>query len=219
MSDKRVTPRRHRRSQFDEIVLPVIKVDLKLKARWEAALRRLKTAKRWHARYAAAAEILRHDPPLYLAGRISSDREFIARELKESRPSAYRNMRVAQLATERQVERFTASRLELAITYIEAKTGRALERRGDINFERLRVDAVALDQVSHRELRAKVAALKAQRRGADALLAELAAVGLKNLAATVRNDQLVLRAPLSGLAAVARTLAERRAMVTTALIT
>jgi len=193
---------------------PFIPVDLPLKAKWEAALRRLKSAKDWHARYTAAAEIVRHQPPLYLAGRIATCSVFIERELKESRASAYRNMHVAALATARQVERYTATRLELAIAFVEAKAGRTLEHRGDLDFDRLRITveragvaiSAPLHDVSHRELRALLAALKVKRRGADALVAVLRRAGLEHLEVTVRNDQLVLKTPLEGLASVARAL-------------
>ena len=130
----------------------VIRIDTKLRARYEAALARLEAAMRaepsaFHAKYQAVAEIIEHEPPLYLAGSLATDAAFFKAVLRESRQSVWRHLRVAQLTTPEQVSRYSPSRLSLAIAYVEASTQQAITEPGAIDFDTLEIllrDARAL---------------------------------------------------------------------------
>ena len=121
-----------------------LSIDYELRASYEAALSRLAAAihagpAAWHAKYVAIADIVRHEPPLYLAASIGTESEFFKKVLGESRQSVWRHLRVARLATPEQVARYSPSRLSLAIAYVEAQTRRALTETDTIDFDRLQI--------------------------------------------------------------------------------
>ena len=121
-----------------------LSIDYELRASYEAALSRLAAAihagpAAWHAKYVAIADIVRHEPPLYLAASIGTESEFFKKVLGESRQSVWRHLRLARLATPAQVARYSPSRLSLAIAYVEAQTKRALTETDTIDFERLQI--------------------------------------------------------------------------------
>jgi hypothetical protein len=135
-----------------EVAMPVpkkaalkisINVDKKLKALWDDEQKKLaqasgEAAHGWDDRYEAIAAILEHEPPLYLAGGYSTDLEFIKQVVHEDKTSLYRNLRVAKYASPDEIERYTVSRLDLAIAIVETKNGGPLQERTPIAFDKLR---------------------------------------------------------------------------------
>lgn len=180
--------------------------DLQLKRLFETAMKRLARATTSHQRYAIAASIMNHRPPLYFLGGYKSESAFIARVLKESRPTAYRKLKVSTLASAKQVARFGLTRLELAIRYIELERHRTLERPADINFERLRIAGQPLIEVSPRELRSAISRLRDERSTRDLKTLErlvTAARGFTGATATVSETELLLRLPVRGISVIA----------------
>lgn len=95
-------------------------------------------AQDWDTRYETITTIP-DEPPLYLAGGYSSDGDFIEQVVHEDRATVYRNMRVAKWARSADIELYGASKLDLAITLLEAEQGSPLTRGAPLDFARLRV--------------------------------------------------------------------------------
>ncbi len=113
----------------------MIKVDLKLKKRYEIALAELKKASGL-SRYRVVSRIIESTPPLYLAGSIPTEAAFFRQVLEESRQSVYRLIRVAKHASDADFERYGLSVLDAAITYFEAAKGPSKKA---IHFDTLRI--------------------------------------------------------------------------------
>jgi len=177
-------------------------------------------ASAWHELYLATARIMEHDPPLYIADGHTTDGEFLAAELQESRQSAYRNIRVAKLATAAEVAHYSATRLHYAIAYLDAKTGQRVENRKAINFATVRIEfkldgkvsRKTLDKVTYAELHEAIAQLrpkptaKKQAVHAKEILEALKRSGVKGATAIVTKQKVTLRAPLDGFEAIIREL-------------
>ncbi len=157
-----------------------VKIDRALKQAWERSIGRLERGRREGAGafdevYESADEIARHVPPLFLAGGISTVNEFVRVYLKEPLRTAMRNMRVARYASPAEETRYTPTKLDAALGYIEAKIGARLEPGGrlPIAFDKLRFDVersgqkrrVGLDEATVQDINAATRALtKADRK-------------------------------------------------------
>lgn len=206
----------------------VVKVDATLKKLYAETLHRLNEAtnegaKSWDHRYEAIAEILEHEPPLYLAGGFATDADFLAKQVKENRQAVYRNIRVAKYANPEDIERFTAARLDLAISFVETKNGGPLKGRTPIDFERLHFPfkqdgkriSKNLADITVVELRAAIALLKGHQTNsknaspiARALGAAIKKTGVKGVTASVSKKLVTLHIPLADLNKVAAALSK-----------
>jgi hypothetical protein len=200
-----------------------IRVDAALQKLWREASAALATATAqgaaaWDTRYETIAEIVEHQPPLYLGGGFASDRAFFEKVVGEDRSTVYRNVRVAKYATPHDVEAFGASKLDAAITFVETQNGGPLKGRTPIDFKALRFSTAggrkSLTEASVAELRAAIASLKGRSKAskqaspeAAAIEALLAKSKVKGVSFDLRSKTLVLRVPLAGVAAVGRALA------------
>jgi len=118
-------------------------VDRSLKKRWGRALTTLESARRQGATafdelWETVAEIVDHDPPLYLAGGFATTKAFLTKHLKESERTARRLMRVAKFASPNEEARYGVSKLDAALAWLEAKAGKPRGRL-PVDFPKLRV--------------------------------------------------------------------------------
>lgn len=204
-----------------------VKVDAVLKRRYAERMADLheanaKGASAWQKRYESVAAIVEHDPPMYLAGGYATDQAFFEAELKETRQSVNRNIRIAKLATVEEIDTFGVGCLYLAIAYVEGKSGKPIEGAGSVDFAKLRISFEAdgetvtktLLACSRPELLEAVAQLpvnvakpKKASPTAKAVGEAVKRSGVKGAKATVTKSLLVLRVPIDGIAAIGRELA------------
>jgi hypothetical protein len=121
-----------------------VPVDAKLKKLWDATLAEIQKAKGRGAEafdelWEAVAQVVEHEPPLYVLGGYGSAREFFEEVLQEKARTAQRFMRVAKYATPREEAKYGTTVLDAALAYIEATTGGELSGPLPIAFERLRI--------------------------------------------------------------------------------
>ncbi|MDP3274511.1 MAG: hypothetical protein Q8Q09_04900 [Deltaproteobacteria bacterium] len=117
----------------------------KLRGDWKIAHSKLRAlvksgAKTFDQRYELAAEMMDHEPPLYLAAGITSFAAFCAQVLEEDERVARRNVRVARHATEADVQRLGVHKIDAALSYLDAKGTKSVTkglRRTD--FDALRI--------------------------------------------------------------------------------
>jgi hypothetical protein len=184
-----------------------VTIDRNLKRLYDEAIANFEAAaaqgaKAWDVRYEAIGEILNHNPPLYQV--------------------VYRNIRVARFANADDIERFTPTRLSLAIAWLEAKAGAPLKGNTPIAFERVRfpfkVDgktvSKSLEEITVAELNLALALLKGRERTskkasptARALLELIKKSGVK-ATATVSAKSVTLQVPLDGLSKLSGLLAK-----------
>ena len=204
----------------------VVKVDTSLKKAWDESLKQLneafkKGAAVWHRKWEVVSAIVDHAPPMYLAGGHSTDVEFYDKVLGETRGVAVRNMRIAKLSSPSEVEAFGASKLDIAIAYVEAREKKSIEARGDVDFARLRIQFTlsgakvtrSMSTVSVAELREALSqlAVRPKKKVSPQMQLVLAAVkrsGVEGVKATAVGGALNLRVPMSGVAALARELTD-----------
>lgn len=123
-----------------------IKVDRALAQAWKKILAVLESSniegmRAWDRKYEAVGEILAHDPPLYLAGGVSTAGDFFAKYLPgEDSRSVLRNVRVAQYASPDEEVKYGTSKIDAVIDYLEAKHGKPQKGRIPVDFEKLRLD-------------------------------------------------------------------------------
>ncbi len=204
-----------------------VTIDVNLKRLYDEAIDSLEAAtaqgaKSWDVRYEAIGEILNHNPPLYMAGGFSTDRAFIAQKLKENRQAVYKNIRVARFANADDIERFTPTRLNLAIAWLEAKAGAPLKGNTPVAFERLRFPFKAdgktvsksLEDITVAELNLALALLKGRESTSKKAspvaraLAELIKQSGVKATATVSAKSVTLQVPLDGLSKLSGLLAK-----------
>lgn len=204
-----------------------VTIDASLKKLWTDATSRLERATAqgalaWDERYEAIADIVEHQPPLYLAGGFAFEKTFFEKAVGEDRGTVYRNMRVAKYATAREVEIYGASRLDAAITFVETKNGGALKGRTPVDFATLRFPvkegSKKLADATVEDLREAVATLKGRARASTKASPEARAISsllsrskVKGVTFDVRKDVVVLRVPLTSVSAVGRALAAFKA--------
>ncbi len=120
-------------------------IDRALKRRWDAALTAMHAAKAhessgFDAYWEAVGAVIDHDPPLYLAGGSATIGEFLAGHVGESERTARRNIRVARFASAQEETRYTVTKLDATLAWLEAR-GLALEHgKAPIDFAALRFD-------------------------------------------------------------------------------
>lgn len=121
-----------------------LKVDRALKQRWDNALTTViaskqKGASAFDALWETVGEVVEHDPPLYLAGGFSTARAFFAAHFEETERTAYRNIRVAKYASPTEEARYGVAKLDLVLSYIEAKLGAPAKGRLPVDFARVKI--------------------------------------------------------------------------------
>jgi hypothetical protein len=132
-----------------------VKVDPAMRKRYRALVAELRRARAegaeaFDALWEAAAEIVEHDPPLYVVGGYESDAAFFEGELGEKARNAYRYMRVAKLATPREERDYGTTKLDAALAYLEAKIGAPLAHPPlPVAFDRLRIPVKTAGGVEH----------------------------------------------------------------------
>jgi hypothetical protein len=149
-----------------------VEVDRALKKRWTALAAEVEDARREGASafdrmWEAVAEIVEHEPPLYLAGGFATAKAYYAAKLGESERTARRCMRVAKYASPAEEARYGPSKLDLALNYIEASAGGPVKRRVPVDFAKLRIpverdgrsQAISLDEATAEEIAAATRAL------------------------------------------------------------
>ena len=199
-----------------------VTIDPGLKTLWRDAQARYEKAttegaSAWDVRYEAIADIIEHQPPLYLAGGYATERAFFEKVVGENRTVVYRNVRVAKYASAKELERYGASVLDAAITFVEAKNGGPLKGRTPIDFATLRIPVKSgskrLADSTVKELRAAIALLRGHARASTKSSPEASAVdglfkraGVKGVTFDVRQHTLVLRVPLESIAVVGKAL-------------
>ncbi len=206
-----------------------IEVDRALKKRWDALHDALKGALREGASafdrlWETAAEIVEHDPPLYLAGGFATDKAFFADVLNETERSARRNMRVAKYASPDEEVRYGTSKLDAVLGFLDAKNGGPPRTRTPVDFEKLRIPvtragktvAAKVEDATVEEI---AAATRAARRKtgtaprktspvAAAVARELRSGALRGISVHVAAGKLALGdIPLAALPALAKALA------------
>ncbi|MBL8914640.1 MAG: hypothetical protein JNM17_28305 [Archangium sp.] len=201
-----------------------VKIDAALRALWNEASSRLTHAtsagaQAWDERYEAIADIVEHQPPLYLAGGFATDRAFFEKSVGEDHSTVYRNVRVAKYASAKEVELYGASRLDAAITFVETQNGGALKGRTPIDFAALRFTTTggkkSLADATVEDLREAIAHLKGNKAASEKASPEavaikklLSAAKVKGVTFDVRKDLVVLRVPLKSLSSTAKALAK-----------
>ena len=122
-----------------------VPVDASLKKRYDALKAEVDRARaagdrEWDRLWEAVGEIIEHEPALYAVGGFKNDREFFAEVVGEPAVrTAYRNIKVAKFASPREETLYGVSKLDAALSYIEAKLGAPLEHPPlPIAFDRLR---------------------------------------------------------------------------------
>ena len=123
-----------------------MKVDADLKRRWLKVAGVVDDAKRrgmsaFDELWEAVHEIASHDPPLYLAAGCATFKAFLKEYVGEDERTARRNMRVARFASPNEEDKYGVSKIDAALSYLEAKAGEELKGRLPIAFERLKVPA------------------------------------------------------------------------------
>ncbi len=120
-------------------------VDATLKARWVELSKRLDAlaaddAKAWDQLWEVAGRVVESDPPLYLFGGYKTPAEFFIQRMKVDRATGFRNVRVARYATPAEERIYGVTKLDAALSFIEAKIGGKLEHPPlPVAFERLRI--------------------------------------------------------------------------------
>ncbi len=207
----------------------VVRVDRKLKALYDEAMAKLHAAQSegahaWDDRYEALGAIIEHEPPLYLAAGFSTDLDFIT-SVGEDKTSLYRNVRVAKYASPVEIERYGASRLDLAIALVEAQNGGPLKARTPIAFEKLRFTVKVAGKLATKsfgdlkveDLRAALALAKGREARSKqaspvslALTQAFKKAKVKDVTFTASAKRLVVRLPLDQVARVGAVLASLR---------
>lgn len=153
-----------------------VKVDRALKRSWDALTATMHASKRkesggFDAYWEAVGAIIDHDPPVYLAGGCATVTAFLAQHVGESERTARRMVRVARYASPDDETRFGVSRLDAALTLLEAQGMDLVRGHVPVDFARLRVAVkrdgkaarVPLLEATVDEVRAAARAL--QRKG------------------------------------------------------
>lgn len=221
-----------------------LEVDGALKKQWEKALKALeaeqgKESGAFDRLWEAAASVVEHQPPLYLAGGLSTAQAFFQKHLRTDARSALRNIRVARAFTASDIEAHGVSKLDAALDLLEGrekadgapgkgKGQGAGEKREKVKLESLRVSVlrggrrveVPFAEASVEEVRSAARALKKQTGGrkhqvgrvATALEAALEKAELGEVEVKVTGGLVTLRRiPVGKVMAVGAVLGQFRA--------
>jgi hypothetical protein len=150
----------------------LVRIDRELRRKWLAVRKVLRATARGAAsafdeRWEAVAEVLDHDPPLFLAGGYASAAEFLRTEVGETLRTARRNVRVARYASPAEEARYGVSKLDAVLSYLEARTG-PVTGNLPVDFGRLRIPVrredgahrLAVAEATVDEIRSAVRALQ-----------------------------------------------------------
>lgn len=140
-----------------------IQVDRAIKQQWEKAIATLKASKQKGAAafdelWETVGEVVEHDPPLYLAGGFATAKAFLAAHFEETQRTAYRNVRVAKYASPSEEAKYGVAKLDLVLSYVEAKLGAPAKGRLPIDFASIRIPVRRNDEV--RKVRIEEASAK-----------------------------------------------------------
>jgi cell division protein ZapA (FtsZ GTPase activity inhibitor) len=182
-----------------------------LKKRWDQLSKLITNANREEAadfdrKWEAVADVLFADPPLYLAGGYSTDKDFFERFLRVDRFTGLRRARVARFASPKDIEAFGDTKIDAVLDYLEAKSG-PLKDKLPVDLAALVVPVVidgktsrlTLNEATREQIRAATRALrqksagdtKASPRG-SAVLKAISRAGLK-VDVVVRRNAIDLR--------------------------
>nr|MBK7068886.1 hypothetical protein [Deltaproteobacteria bacterium] len=153
-------------------------VDPELKEKWDAldaAMHKARIAEggSFDTYWEHAATVIDHEPPLYLAGGYASAKAFVEEHLHEKERTARRWMRVARYASPNEISHHGPSKLDAALSLLEAGGNDLSSGKLPVDFGRVRVSVerdgktsrVALDDASVDEIAAAVkAALRANKK-------------------------------------------------------
>jgi hypothetical protein len=225
---KTAKPRPSRTSLLARPVVVDLKVNQELRKRWQKALEVIKDAKREGAAafdvlWETVAEIVDHDPPLYLAGGLATTKAFLSEHLEETERSARRWMRVAKFASPTEEARYGVSKLDAVIAYLEAKSGGPIKGSLPVAFDKLKIpverdgktlqvplDEATVEQVHTAARKLSRAAQKRPARTSPVLVAitrELSKGKLRGISAKISSGKLMLGAvPLDALTDLADAL-------------
>ncbi len=188
-------------------------VDPVLKRRWDDACRRINAAAHGEAqdfdqKWEAVAEVINADPPLYLAGGFSNDKDFFEKYLHADRVTSLRKARVAQFASPGEIETYGDTRIDALLSYLEAKAGAPLHGKLPVALDKVRIPvttkgqktSLSLADASRDQIRAATRAvagehatrIKASPR-ARVVQAALAGSGLKAVSVTPHREGFDLR--------------------------
>ena len=203
-------------------------VDPVLKRRWDDAVRRIHAASHEESRdydqkWEAVADVVDATPPLYLAGGFSTDRDFFDQFLHVDRTTGLRKARVARFASPAEIEAWGDTRIDAALTYLEAKAGAPLRGKLPVALDKVRIPVtvkgktttLTLATATRDQLRTATRALlgehasriKASPRG-RAVQAALAGRGLQTVSVAPHREGFDLRGiPWAAVKKVAQALA------------
>ena len=123
-----------------------VKVDASLKKSWDSLSKRVETASQTGASafdelWETVGAIVNHQPPLYVVGGYKNATAFLSDRLKVDVRTAQRNMRVAKFATPDEEATYGITNLDLALAYLEAKTG-PIKGSVPVDFAKLKIPVV-----------------------------------------------------------------------------
>jgi hypothetical protein len=221
-------PRPSRTGLLARPVVVDLKVNQDLRKRWLRALDVVRDAKREGASafdvlWETVAEIVEHDPPLYLAGGLATVKDFLAQHLSETERSARRWMRVAKFASPAEEARYGVSKLDAVIGYLEAKSGGPIQGSLPVAFDKLKIpverdgkpttvplEEATVEAIETATRKLKRSGQKHPRAASPVLVAvtrELSKGKLRGISAKISGGKLMLGAvPLDALAELADAL-------------
>lgn len=221
-------PRPSRTGLLAKPVVVDLKVDKDLQKRWQKALDVIKDAKREGASafdvlWETVAEIVEHDPPLYLAGGLATTKDFFTEHLGETDRSARRWMRVAKYASPAEEARYGVSKLDAVLGYLEAKSGGAIKGSLPVALDKLKIpverdgktssvplEEATVDAIHTATRKLKRGGQKLPRKTSPVLAAvtrELSKGKLRGISAKISGGKLMLGAvPLDALTDLADAL-------------
>ncbi len=134
-----------RRTAVAKAVTVTVKIDAKLESAWATVAARLEEARSresagFDAYWESASAAIEHDPPLYLAGGYETATQFITGHLHEKERTARRNMRVARYASPAEIAEHGPTKLDAALSYLEAGGNYFGSGRHPVAFDRVRFD-------------------------------------------------------------------------------
>lgn len=188
-------------------------VDPVLKRRWQAASQAItaashEEAKDFDRKWEAVADIVFAEPPLYLAGGFSTDKDFFEKFLQVDCSTGLRKARVARFASPQDIEAFGDTKIDALLDYLEAKAGGPLHGHLPVALDKVRVpvtvdgkdETVTLAIATREQIRAATRGLqaksathaKASPRGRS-LQEALTSVGLRQVALGIDRGTFDLR--------------------------
>ncbi len=188
-------------------------IDPALKRRWLEASKAItdvthEEARDFDRKWEAVADIVFADPPLYLAGGFSTDRDFFEKFLHVDRSTGLRKARVARFASPQDIEHFGDTKIDALLDFLEAKAGGPLSGHLPIAIDRVRIpvlvngkqQTVTITTATREQIRGATRGLqtkstshaKASPRG-SALQQAIADAGLRQITLGIHRGTFDLR--------------------------